>query len=249
MKIILSTLLVSFGALLMAQTLEEKVRLKKSPRGEDLIELNGGLAVYTEASSTDGWYRVNRIAYLPMPMLQEGQMVAAGQILSNEEGEKIGEVLQAVKAKEVDTLKGFRSDDRVRVVLEGFLFKTELADGSILEEEMSEILTLRNRSEQQERLEVLFRKYAADEEHFEPFDAFAIRKEQASLREQDDFRMIVVFRGSSIYAVLSKDHQVEVEKTKLREEKIDGIEVLYFYKPSEAQKEVIEEIMYTYLAL
>lgn len=248
MKIILSFLLLFSSMLLPAQIVEKSTVFKEAPRGKDLFQLEGGLEVYTEASGTEGWYRATRLVYLPLQTLQADQTIPAGQSFLNLAGDKIGEALKPLKALAIDTIKGFRSDDRVKVLVEGFLFKTDLADGSMLEQVVGEILALRNRKEQQERWEQVFRDYGAEEDHFEPFDAFAIRKQHASLREPDDFRMIVIFRGSSIYAVMSKDHTVPIEKTKMTEQ-IEDIRILYFYKPSDAQREVIEEIMFTYLAL
>ena len=246
MKILL-LLLLALGSL-SAQVLEEKTPILVKPRGEALFSLERGESLYSYQPDEDGWYKVRKLAYLA-PSALSGKTLSAGTVLYNKDEEKIGAILQPVKAEQIDTLEVFRGEDRPMVILEGYVFKTKIEDGSIPEQRVASILAMRNRNEQREAFAELWQEFDAEEREFDRLIAQVIREKNRHIQEEQDFRLIVLFRGSSIYAIISKDHEIEVGKTKAQVSE-GPFTIYYFYKPTDSQKKLVEEqILYTFLAL
>ncbi len=248
MKNAVLAVLLLIGIQTIGQKLEEETTILDAKRGAPAFQLQKGERLYSFEPDAAGWYKVRKKAYAPMGTASEGVLLA-GTKLSNKENEPIGETLAELKLVAVDTVEGFRSEDRLAVVLEGYVFKTKWANNSIPEKEVTQLLAIRNRTEQQEAFAQLWRAYDAEERDFEEFTAHVIRKQNASLTEPDDFRLIVVFRdGTSAFCVITNDHTVEVPK--LKDSWEDGdFKISYLYKPSSAQRELMERILFTYLAL
>lgn len=240
-------LLLALGSL-SAQVLEEKTQILEKPRGEALFSLERGESLYSYQPDEDGWYKVRKLAYLA-PSALSGKTLSAGTVLYNKDEEKIGAILQPVKAEQIDTLEVFRGEDRPMVILEGYVFKTKIEDGSIPEQRVASILAMRNRNEQREAFAELWQEFDAEEREFDRLIAQVIREKNRHIQEEQDFRLIVLFRGSSIYAIISKDHEIEVGKTKAQVSE-GPFTIYYFYKPTDSQKKLVEEqILYTFLAL
>ena len=240
-------LLLALGSL-SAQVLEEKTQILEKPRGEALFSLERGESLYSYQPDEDGWYKVRKLAYLA-PSALSGKTLSAGTVLYNKDEEKIGAILQPVKAEQIDTLEVFRGEDRPMVILEGYVFKTKIEDGSIPEQRVASILAMRNRNEQREAFAELWQEFDAEEREFDRLIAQVIREKNRHIQEEQDFRLIVLFRGSSIYAIISNDHEIEVGKTKAQVSE-GPFTIYYFYKPTDSQKKLVEEqILYTFLAL
>lgn len=217
------------------------------PRGADVAQFNAGEKVYSFEPDAAGWYKVRKEVYLPLSAVSNKE-VAAGTEFKNEEEERIGRALADIKLKEIDTVEGFRSDDRVKAIVEGYLFKTKFERGSIPEERISEILEVKNRTEQQAMFEELWDEYEAETREFEDLRAYVIYETNRSTAAEKDFRVITIFRGSSPYAIITNGHTASAPKVK--DEWGDGdFKILYLYKPSSSQRELVNEIMYTFLAL
>ncbi len=244
--LLLSFLAVFTGYSLEAQILEEKAQFSEKARGSAIFELNAGEHIYTYEPE-DGWYKARKKVFLKPADVADNRL-SAGAAFYDEEGAKIGQALEALRLYDIDTLKGFRSDTRLCAVVQGYVFETKIEDGSIPEEEISKILALKNRSEQQERFAELWEANDAESREFEGFEAQVIYETDKVSSEQKDFRLIVVFRGSSPYTIITNDHTVEIEKIKEFVEDGD-FKIYYFYKVSDSQKEVMEDIIYTFLAL
>ena len=78
-----------------------------------------------------------------------------------------------------------------------------------------------------------------------------MRERHKTLAEEQDFRLIIVFRGETTpYAVIANDHSnVSAPKVKMTGGEAP-FTILYLYKPPARQQEIIEDtILYTYLAL
>lgn len=219
-------------------------------RGEPLLELKADLELYSYAPE-DGWYRVRREVYVDPAAVRDSQYLAEGTELRNQEGESLGRCLREVKVAEGAYTRPYRGKQRFRAIVEGYLFKTKLKDGSAPEAKVEKILALKNRTDQQEAWRELFDRYAFEERQFDEFTVRVFREQQKTLQEEKDFRLILIFRdGSTPYAVITNDHDnLEVPRSKM-ETKQGPFRIQYFYKPPSRQQELIEDrILYTYLAL
>lgn len=245
-------ILIGFFSILLvlnaeAQILEEQCSLADKPRGANIAQFNGGEKVYSFEPDDAGWYKVRKEVYLPLSAVNAGE-VSAGTEFKNEDEERIGRALADIKLKEIDTVEGFRSDDRVRAIVEGYLFKTKFERGSIPEERIGEILEVKNRTEQQAMFQELWDEYQAETREFEDLRAYVIRETNRTTAVEKDFRVITIFRGSSPYAIITNGHNATAPK--IKDEWEDGdFRILYLYKPSSSQRELVNEIMYTFLAL
>lgn len=240
--------LIMLAPVLKAQELSRQAEVLKSPRGEEVFRLEKGQEVYTYPPDKDGWYKVSKLVYLK-PAAVSGREVLGGSTLYDKDEKAIGETLRTFRLKELDTLSGFRSSDRIKAVAEGYLFKTRIEESTIPERRIEEILNLRNRGEQQERFTRLWDEYDVGEREFGEFTARVIRERNTTVDKESDFRIIVVFRGSTTpYAVITNKHVIDLPKVKA-ERKDGDFTFRYAYKPSDRQRKTMDDILYTFLAL
>lgn len=245
-KLVLIAALLGFYSL-KSQVTEEKATFSESARGEKAFELKAGENFYTYEGE-GGWYKARKEVYFTKADFSDKEL-SAGVKLLNKEGEAIGKSLVPLKLYEVDTIEAFRGEDSYRGIIQGYIFKTNIEERSIPEEEISEIFTLKNRNEQQERFQALWALHQAEEKSYGDLKAFVIRENNKSAAEEKDFRLIMVFRGStSPYAVITNGHKVSAPKVK--DEWEDGeFKIIYFYKATDKQREVMEDILLENLAL
>jgi hypothetical protein len=233
---------------IQAQFTEETTKILDKEQGSPVFVLRGGEQLYSYAPEND-WYKVRKKVVVRVVDV-EGKLMNPGVTLRNEKGDSIGYTLTELKVKELEKIKQFRGEDYYKAVVEGYVFKTKLEDNSIPEESLTEILKIKNRTTQQEEIDALMQRYSFEERKFDDMVVFVMREEEKTLGEEKDFRIILVYRGgSTLYAVMTNAHTVEAPKVKATWEDGD-FKVTYLYKPSAAQKELIEDkILYTYLAL
>lgn len=242
----LLALLLGITLPVAGQVLEEKTEIKDEPRGEAVWELQQGQRLYAGAPE-GSWYPVRKKVRARMEAW-DGTELQGGAELLNEEGQEIGRILDPWPLVEVDTVDPFRKDPYLMGIIEGWVFETKWVEGSLLEPEVERILDLRNRRDQREQLDELLEEYAAEEREFEEFTARVIREENRHLGEEQDFRLIVVMRGSQVFALISKDAPLRLPREKDHWQE-GNIHITSASNVRDDQQKLLEEIAYTYLAL
>jgi hypothetical protein len=238
-------IVVSYSA--TAQILEEDAAFADKARGKELFTLKRGQAIYTYQPD-DGWYKARKLVFIKAEDISEKRLRAGADLYDLDE-QKIGQAQEALRLFELDTVEVFRGDSRYKAVIEGWVFKTKLEERSIPEQELGRILALKNRTEQGLYFEELWEATGAERREFSEFVAYAIKEVNKTSQEEQDFRLVMIFRGETTpYAVISNAHEITVPKVKDRWEDGD-FTVQYLFKPSSSQKETIEEILFTFLAL
>lgn len=235
---------VSFMA--QAQILDEKAGFGEEARGEAIFELNKGEHIYTYEPN-DGWYKARKMVYLKPADISDNRL-SAGAVFYNKEEQVIGRAIQVLKLYDIDTIEAFRGEDRIKAVVQGYVFETKIEDGTVPEEQISKILAIKNRTEQQKLFKTLFEANEGLSEEFDELEARVIFENNKVSSEEKDFRVIAVFRGSTPYAIITNDHTVEIEKIKDYWEDRE-FRIYYFYKASASQKQKVEDLIFTYLAL
>lgn len=233
--------------LLQAQLTEEKTAFAEKPRGEAAFELERGQSFYS-FEGDGGWYKARKEVYFTAADFADKELMA-GRKLLNKEGEVIGKSILPLKLYEIDTIEAFRGENSYRGIIQGYVFKTNIEEGSIPEEEISKIFELKSRNEQQERFETLWDLTNAEEKSYGDLTAYIIREDNRTVAEHKDFRLIMIFRGStSPYAVISNGHTVSAPKVKDNWEDGD-FKITYFYKATDKQRAVMDDILLDNLAL
>lgn len=232
---------------LSAQLTEEKAAFSEKPRGEKSFELEAGELFYS-FEGDDGWYKARKEVYFTAADFADKEILA-GRKLLNKEGKVIGKSILPLKLYEIDTIEAFRGENTYRGIIQAYIYQTNIEERSIPEEEISKIFTVKNRNEQQERFQALWELHNAEEVSYGDLNAFVIRENNRTSAEEKDFRVIMVFRGStSPYAVITNGHTITAPKVKDSWE--DGeFKITYFYKATDKQREVMEEILLENLAL
>lgn len=242
---ILTLLAIGFSA--QAQIIEDKSKVLDKRGGEERFELNGGEDVYSFAPISD-WYKIRKEIWLKPEDVVDDKYIISGAKFFNEEDEEIGQALVEFKVKEGREEESFRGKKRFHAIIEGWVFKTKLRDGSIPEKRVEEILAVKNRNIQQKHLNELYAIYSFEEREFDDLIAKVYREENKNLGEKD-FRIILIFRSETmIYAVMTNDHVIEAPKIKDTWED-EPFRTIFFQKPPARQKQKIEDILYTFLAL
>ena len=97
-------------------------------------------------------------------------------------------------------------------------------------------------------LEDLYDLYDFEKREFEDFEVHVLREDGKTLNEEKDFRIIVINRGYGVFGIVTNAQDITLPKVKEVYE--DGkFKSQFLYKPSAAQKTLMEDILYTYLAL
>lgn len=249
MKKIVLLAMLGLSLVSNAQLIEETAQVLSKPSGEALFTIEADEDVYSFAPE-GGWYKIRKEVYVDPIQVVDSQYIQAATELKDEDNAKIGSTIQQVKIVEGVLEKAFRGRDRYRAIIEGYVFKTKLLDGSTPEDRISELLALRNRNEQVAGFQELFELYKFEERIFEDLRVLVYREENKTLNEDKDFRVMVIFRGeNSPYAVATNDHEVDAPKIKASWEDYD-FKIIYFYKPTSAQQELVQEtILYTFMGL
>lgn len=243
-SVLLALLLLAFSA--QAQIIEDKAQFSDTKRGSAIFELEAGEHIYTYEPS-DGWYKARKKVFLKPADVSDNRL-SAGANFYDEDGRKIGKALEAIKLYEVDTLEAFRSNPQIIAVVQGYVFETKIEELSVPEEKIETILALKNRTDQKREFDALWEMNKAETRDFDDLSASVIYEYDKGTAEEQDFRLIMVFRGSSPYALITNDHSVELEKVKEVWEE-GSFKIYYFYKASSSQKALVEEMIYTFLAL
>ncbi len=232
---------------MQAQLTEERTEILDKQRGTAAFVLRAGEHLYS-FQPENGWYKVRKKVVVRLQDM-EGKLMNPGVTLRNKEGDSIGHTLTEIKAREVKELKKYRGDNLYEAILEGYVFKTKLEDGSVPEEAIEEMLATRNRNEQQQKFKALRALYDFEERKFDDLVAYVYREENRHLDEELDFRLIVVYRGGTTpYALVTNGHTIKVPKSKFYWEE-SPFAITYFYKPTSAQQEQLQDILYTFMAL
>lgn len=232
-----------------AQMLDEKTVILNEPNGsEKLFELAQGQAFYNYPEE-DGWYKMRKLAYTDYGVLP-GAKIPGGTVLYNEEGQKIGKTLREITTVETDTLSAFRKNDRQVAVLEGYVFKTKIEKGSLPEKLLQKALFEKSYRDQKEMLQTLVKDFgfAETEEFGSSLNARVLYEKNTSVKEDKNFRLILVYRGSTLYGIITHRHRVDAPKIKHQVEDAPYY-MIYFFKPSDSQLEEMENIMYSYMPL
>jgi len=247
MKKVVLLALVLIGNLAMAQYLEEKTSVLDKRNGLPLFELNEGESIYT-SQPDEGWYKVSKKVWVDPANLADGKLLPSAKLL-DKEGEVIGMTLSEVKAFEVKEVERYRGKDYQTAIIKGYVFKTKITDSSIPEERVEELLAMKNRREQMDGFADLFKKYQFEEREFEDLTVRVLRASNTTTSDESDFRLILIYRSeTSLYAVITNDHIINAPKIKDEWEE-DSFRIIYFYKPTPRQRELMDTILYTYMAL
>jgi hypothetical protein len=232
---------------LNAQVTEELTSFAERARGEKSFELRQGEHFYSYEGD-DGWYKARKEVYFSAGDFADKQLLE-GRKLSNKDGDIIGKTLLPLKLYEIDTIEAFRGESTYRGIIQAYVYTTNIEERSIPELEIADIFKLKNRNEQQERFKALWQLHGAEEKSYGDLNAFVIFENNRTSREEKDFRVIMVFRGStSPYAIITNAHSISAPKVKDSWE--DGeFKITYFYKATAKQKEVMENILLDNLAL
>ncbi len=249
MKYIVATLITLFAITGNAQLIEETTKVLNKIQGEPIFSLNADQSIFT-FDPEDGWFKIRKEIYVDPALVADKKVISSGATLTDKEGNEVGATIEEVKVKEGEIVKGYRSKDRFRAIIEGYIFKTKIKDDTRPEDIITKLLAEKSRTVKEEGFTELFRSYGFEERTFEDLTAFAYREQNKTLSEDKDFRVIVVFRGpGNPYAVITNNQTVTAEKLKTTWE--DGsYKVIYFYKPTAAQAELIQDkILYTFMGL
>lgn len=238
--------IVSYGQL----TEEEGTEVLDGVWGEAIFELDQGVELYS-FEPEEGWYRVRREVFVDPEIMDDEGVIPQYTDLMDADKKVIGRTLEDIKVIEGELVKKSRGYKPYHAIIEGYLFKTKLEDGSAPEDRVSKILENKNRTQQLEELSELYDTYDFEERNFDEFTVRVMREDHKTLNQEKDFRLMIIFRGETTpYAVIGNDHSnISAPKVKMTGGE-SPFTILYLYKPPARQQELIEEtILYTFLAL
>ncbi len=250
LRIALFTFLMFFINTTQAQLMESQTKIMASRGGEESFQLEADVEVYSYPS--DGvWAKISREAWIKKEDLIGEEFLAEDTELLDKEGELIGKTIAELKVSKKNLVEGFRGKDRYQILITGYVYKSKFKDQTIAEQRVTEILAIKNKTQQKEAFQELFEILHFEKKEYETFTAYGLFENHKTLKEDKDFRMIVIFRGSSmvIGVFTNNGHTVSAPKIKdtFEEEEQKGI---YILKLPAKQKEIVEqEIRYDFIGL
>ena len=250
MKFVLALTLCFIASFGNAQLMEEKTQIMDSKGGKASFELEADVKVYSYPS-TGVWYKISREAWIPKDQLIADEYLAEDTELFDKEGELIGKTIAEIKLSEKKLVEGFRGKDRYQIIISGFVYGSKFKDLSSPEKRVTEILAIKNKTKQKEAFEAIFELLDFEKKEYDGFTAYGLREDHKSLNEEKDYRMLVIFRGSSMVIAVFSNNGHSVSAPKIKDSFEDGKEKgIYILKLPAKQKALVEEeIRYDFLAL
>lgn len=229
-----------------AQLIEGPENVLDSVLGKPVFELKDSLRVYTY-QPMDNWYRLSVVAVVKNEDLQ-GTTLSAGATLEDAEGEPIGKTLAEIEVKETKTVdkRAYRKKTFVR--LEGWLYRTKFHRNTIPEERLAAIFNARKKAGQTSAIEEMVEVNGFEKFEEGDYLLYVKSEENVSLETEKDFRMILVYRGSSLFCVIT--NRQEFEPGKYKDLKKEGpYTFTYFQRAPDKIHEEIRDLMYDHVAL
>lgn len=250
MRLVLFTFLTLSLTIGKAQIMEAKTKIMDSPKGEASFELEANVEVYSYPA--DGvWVKISREAWIPKQDLIGDEFLAEDTELQDKEGEKIGQTIAELKVTEKKLVEGFRGKDRYQIIISGYVYASKFKDGSIAEKRVTELLAVKNKTKQKVGFNNMFDALKFEKREYDEFTVYALYENHKSLDEEKDYRMFIVYRGSSMVVGVftNNGHTVTAPKIKdsFEEDEQKGIYILKL--PAKQKFLVEEEIRYDFLAL
>lgn len=241
------TLSLSMGK---AQLMEAETKIMDSPKGEASFQLEANVEVYSYPS--DGvWIKVSREAWIKKEDLIGDEFLAEDTELANKEGDKIGQTVAELKVTEKKLVEGFRGKDRYQIILTGYVYGSKFKEGTVPEKRVSELLAIKNKSKQNEGFDQLYDALKFEKREYEGFTVYALYENHKSLEEEKDYRLFIVYRGTTMIVGVFTHNGHVVTAPKIKDSFEDGEQKgIYILKLPAKQKAFVEEdIRYDFLAL
>ncbi len=217
-----------------------------APAGKSVFSLKDSSRFCAFPSNSE-WVKVAIKVYVKNTDLVDGELVADAELL-NESRQVIATSLQNMKVSQTAMAEGRKFKGMSRVVVEGVIHKTRLQRNTVPEWELADLLSVKMRSEQDERMNRLFESQKFEKRESDEFVFMVKRQDECTLEDEAPFRIIVVLRGSTVFAVLTNG--THFSGPKVKETRLEGqVEFVYFQKASPKVHEAISEMMYNYLPL
>lgn len=233
-----------------AQLMEGQTKILASRNGEESFQLEAEVEVYSYPTD-EVWVKISREVWIPTEDLIGEEFLAEDTELLDKEGDLIGKTLAELKVTEKNLVEGFRGKDRYQIIVTGFVYKSKFKDQSIPEQRVTELLEIKNKTKQKEGFLELFENLNFEKKEYDEFTAYGLYENHKSLAEDKDFRMIIIFRGSSMVVAVFTNNGHSVSAPKIKDSFEDGDQKgIYILKLPAKQKEVVEEdIRYDFIAL
>lgn len=234
------------GISLNAQLIEGPEKVLDTILGQPRFELKDSLLVYTYAPVED-WYRLSVVVLVKDEDLSD-KTITSGAELFDEEGKPVGTMLaetEALETKKVDK-RAYRKKTFVR--LEGWLYRTKFHRNSIPEQRLASVLNARKKTGQNQAIEEMLETNGFSKHEYDDYLLWVRTEENLSLESEKDFRMILVYRGSSLFCVIT--NRQEFEPGKYKDLKTEGpYTFTYFQRAPDKIHEQIRDLMYNHVAL
>lgn len=246
MKNIFAVLFLAFSVCAQAQITKGEVSLTNNPDGQKIATLADSTRIAI-GRQENGWYKTTTKVLVPKIAVGADSTLAAEVNFIDKNKKIVGKSLAETKVefKQADG-RGFYK--YYEILITGYLKSYGIHYRSIPEKGLEEILNDPKVAGRQDRLAEFFKNNNFKKQNFGDYDAWIYLDEVASL-EEPTYRTIVVFRGETmIFAVISRDETMTLDKLKDTRKSSTGV-FHYYQKPSEAIEKQMQDIAYSFIPL
>lgn len=210
----------------------------------EIFKLNDSVAVFTYPIHNN-WYKISTILLVETGLFnKEDSLIAANSTLYNAQGDAVGLVLKDCLALEYKKAKGRKVKHLTQVRIEGWCFYTKIYPNHIPEVQLLKLLNGR-RVNLEDQLFEMKEAFRLEQKTVGDYTAYAFLRYNAEMHPKPDFQYLVILRGGSAFAVVSRERYLDLDKIKFQKEEWDFF-ISFYQKPNaEAEKAAID-LAYTF---
>ncbi|GGH67838.1 hypothetical protein [Phaeocystidibacter marisrubri] len=245
-KYTLLFLLTTFCFTAQAQFIKNTGEIKDAVDGKTLFTLEDKTFIYAEVSEPL-WYEISKRVVFDVAGLTADSTLSKGTVLYNDDLEPIGEVQAEVEVIQITPYDGFRKDEYRIGIVKGFCSTFDTYTNSLPESAISD--ALEGRGQQAQLLSEVMSQFDWEEETYGQYTASILRNyDENNYVRNVPFRIIIIWRGSNIMAILSQKDYIDGNKSKDQTRIIEeSVYCTWFQRPNARLLEEIENIAFDYI--
>lgn len=249
MRILLICALLSVGSL-HAQLLNANTEIFHSDdKSKVAFKVNKELEVYSQPKDKSGWFAVRMIVLVEKASVSEEDLLASESFIFDLDGEKIGATVNEITLLEKAKAQGRKNNDKWMTVIEGQVFKTKFARGTVPEIAFQDLFTSGKRGMMARQVDDYIDEHRLIREDIGEYSFYPIYRENHALKRDKDFKILLVYKkGGSFYGIVTHDFPLDIPAKTTKE---DHPIYMYFpvMKANDRDLNEIFELVFDFIAL
>lgn len=229
-----------------AQYIKQTGEIVDEVDGNPLFTLEDRTFVYSEKSEAL-WFHISKKVAFKMSDLSADSTLSHGAILYDQDLEEIGRVKSEVKVIQVTGMNGIRRSDYRWGIVKGYCSTFDTYTNSRPEDAITD--ALEGRGQHAQLLSEVMANYPWESDNSSNYSISVLRNEdENNFNENPPYRIILVWRGSTLMAIISPKEYIRGNKSKSESKIVEDTQfATWFQRPNDRLIAEIESIVFNYL--